>query len=299
MSDDQKTSSSTAAASSSSSSSATATSSSACASSTPAEALLAARKKEEAWTVDIHGLDKVTLLREMCRYGYVSLWACAMSDFDTTKAAVAVLRDIDYFQGCLIKCDLSGSKAFSRWYDEKAERSLAEIVRGLGGALAAPDEFDIPAEGVRLYGWGFNTPYGSSRSLFASTRGGTEYPALHSVLSADGKRRLAWCWGCSTLRTHEPIAADKLPLRVPAACPSSCIFQMRGYVLVSSSIPNIERYARSAGKLATWRAAWEDDAQEDSCSVDSVASTSSASSASASASSASQASRKKRARTRR
>lgn len=78
--------------------------------------------------VNIAGLNKVQLLREMWVYAGIGLGGLA-AKFDEAQAEQAVKGYIDYFCGRAIKCNLSGDTVNPGLYDRDAGiNSLARIV---------------------------------------------------------------------------------------------------------------------------------------------------------------------------
>lgn len=72
-------------------------------------------------SVNIKGLNKVDLLRELYYDAFESPWACVQKDgFNDDMAREAVKGYIDYFQGRAIKCDLSKDTVDPRLYDRDA-----------------------------------------------------------------------------------------------------------------------------------------------------------------------------------
>ena len=71
--------------------------------------------------VDITGLDKVELLHELWKGSRSALFfkirGIPPPEFDAEEAKIVVTDYIDYFDGRMIKCDISGNQADPGLYD--------------------------------------------------------------------------------------------------------------------------------------------------------------------------------------
>ncbi|CAL4072217.1 unnamed protein product, partial [Meganyctiphanes norvegica] len=85
--------------------------------------------------VDISGIDKVLLLQRLWEntnlggFGGLRLAEKFKLPFNKESAKSAVEKDIDYFDGKPIKCDISGDLAFSRLYDRDSSKPFKDIVK--------------------------------------------------------------------------------------------------------------------------------------------------------------------------
>jgi len=86
----------------------------------------------DSYNINIAGLDKIKLLRALWDVNPPAI-SFKLNDltpplFDEDQAKTDVKSHIDYFQGRLIKMDLSGDTIYSRLYDRDSFISAKEIV---------------------------------------------------------------------------------------------------------------------------------------------------------------------------
>lgn len=86
--------------------------------------------------VDINGLDKVELLRQLW---FAQTTAFYAEPFDSYAAQNATRRYIDYFCGRPIKCDLSSNFVDPYLYDRDAGKGVFQaVVDRMGGGIIRP-----------------------------------------------------------------------------------------------------------------------------------------------------------------
>ena len=90
-------------------------------------------------TIDIKGISKVQLLQHLWENtsipGLLGFLTPSIP-FSKHGAEEAVKRDIDYYQGRPIKCDISGDTAYTRLYDRDSSKSFKDIVNDIREKIA-------------------------------------------------------------------------------------------------------------------------------------------------------------------
>ena len=95
------------------------------------------RRIDENHKIDIKGIPKVLLLQHLWENtsppgDLKFIWKFLTTiPFNKHIAEKGIKRDLDYYQGRPIKCDISGDTAYTKLYDRDSSKSFKDIVNDI------------------------------------------------------------------------------------------------------------------------------------------------------------------------